>query len=324
MPGETSFSAALSLPDGSTMPALGLGTWNSEPGEVYHAVTEALLMGYRHIDCAFIYGNEVEIGEAFRDVFQKGIVDRKEVWITSKLWNDSHGLDDVQPALEKSLKNLQLDYLDLYLVHWPVAIKKGLNRPDSGDDMISLEEIPLAETWRGMETVARKGLCRFIGVSNYSVAKLQALLKHADVKPLMNQVEMHPYLQQPALLDFCDSNGMYLTAYSPLGSPNRPTALKVENEPVLLKDPVILEIASNHSVNPAQILISWALHRTTSVIPKSVNPVRLKQNLGAIDVRLTTDDMDAINSLDRHRRYIDGSFWAVDGSPYTVADLWDE
>ena len=315
---------ALPLPNGDTMPALGLGTWKSEPGDVYKAVKEALQLGYRHIDCAFIYGNEVEIGEALKETFLEGLVSRDEVWITSKLWNDSHGYMDVQPAIEQSLKDLQLDYLDLYLVHWPVALKKGLYRPETGQDLISLEDIPLSETWRGMEELVGKGLCRHIGVSNYSVTKLQALLLEASVKPVMNQVEMHPYLQQKGLLDFCTANGMYLTGYSPLGSPDRPSALKAENEPVLLNDPVILDLASTYNVFPAQLLISWALHRGTAVIPKSVNPGRLKQNLDARDVRLTPEDMDAINSLDQHRRYIDGTFWAIEGSPYTVADLWNE
>ena len=315
---------SIRLRNGDAMPALGLGTWRAEPGVVGDALRAALEAGYRHVDCAAIYGNEAEIGAALARAFEDGVVRREDLWITSKLWNDMHAPEDVHEALARTLGDLRLEALDLYLVHWPVALKKGRLLPEAPDDFVALEDLPLSETWQRMEDAVDRGLCRHVGVSNFSVKKLRELAEKARLRPEVDQVELHPYLQQNELLAYGRENGVAITAYSPLGSPARPDGLKKEGEPVLLEDPVIGEIATRMGVTPAQVLLRWAVQRGTSVIPKSVDPGRLTQNLAAADLELSDDDMARIASLDRHRRYIAGDTWTPEGAPYTLAGLWDE
>ena len=310
--------------NGDEIPLLGLGTWKSEPGEVGAAVREALRVGYRHIDCAPIYENEPEIGDAVARSIAEGRVERHQLWITSKLWNDAHAPDDVLPALERTLTDLRLDYLDLYLIHWPVVLRPGAGLPESGSDFIPLEEVPIAATWEGMEAAVDRGLVRHVGVSNFSALKLGALLDEARIRPEVDQVELHPYLQQPKLVEFCRREGVLVTAYSPLGSSDRPERLKADDEPNLLEDPRIGEIANRQGITPAQVLIAWALERGTAVIPKSTNPGRLAENFGAAGVELDEDEMEQIAALDRRRRFIDGAFWDQEGNSYSVEDLWDE
>ncbi len=320
----TNTMKTINFPNGDILPALGLGTWKSTPEEIYATVKTAISLGYRHIDCAAIYGNEIEIGQALSDCFKEGLVKRKDLWITSKLWCSSHGLENVEPALQKTLNDLQLDYLDLYLIHWPVVFKSGVISPQTGNDFISLEKLPISETWRGMELCVRKGLCTHIGVSNFSMKKLRSLIEIAHIQPEMNQIELHPYLQQNKMLDFCKNSGIFITAYSPLGSSDRPDNLKGEDEPILLQNPVIINIAKNHNCSTAQILLAWGLQRGTSVIPKSVNPQRLQENLASAEINLSDDEMAEIAKLDLNYRYLSGSFWAIPGSPYTVENIWDD
>lgn len=314
----------VSFDNGDELPMIGLGTWKSAPGEVYDAVTYALKTGYRHLDCAAIYGNEAEVGQALSESVEAGVVDRDDVWVTSKLWNDAHRPEHVRPALVSTLDDLQIDTLDLYLMHWPVALTHGTGMPEGPDDFVSLDEVPLSETWAAMEALVDEGLVRHIGVSNVNVPKLRRLMDAADHAPEMNQVELHPYLQQRDLLNFAEEHDLPLTAYSPLGSKDRPEGMKAEDEPLLLEDPTINEIADRHDATPGQVLISWALHRDTVVIPKSVTPAHIDENLAAADLSLTEDDMEAITELDRGHRYVRGEVWAMEGSPYTLEGIWEK
>ncbi len=308
---------------GDQMPIVGLGTWKSAPGEVYAAVREAIRIGYRHIDCALVYGNEAEIGHALRDAIGEGQVTRNELWITSKLWNNSHGRDNVAGALRKSLHDLALAYLDLYLIHWPIPLKPSAIFPSSGADFLTPAEAPIQSTWEGMEAAVATGLTRHIGVSNFSVQKLRGILDHCKIKPEVDQVEMHPLLQQPELVKFCASQGMHLTAWAPLGSSDRPASVKTVDAPVLLDNPVIKSIAQGRGCTPAQVLIAWHVNRGISTIPKSVTPSRLRENLAAAEIVLSQAEMQRIAALDQNCRLIDGKFWTIEGSPWTLQTIWD-
>lgn len=304
------------------LPILGLGTWKARPGEVGEAVREAIRLGYRHIDCAAIYANEAEIGKVLEESIRSGEVTREELWVTSKLWNNAHAADQVAGALQKSLHDLRLDYLDLYLVHWPVACKPEVVFPSRGEDFFSLEEMPLTKTWGGMQACVQKGLTRHIGVSNFSISKIEAISRGATIKPEMNQIELHPYLQQEEMRAYCREHAIHLTAYSPLGSMDRPAAMKKADEPSLLENPTVLGIAQTHGYSPAQVLLRWSIERGIAVIPKSTDPKRLAENLETVNLKLSDRDMAELAKLNTGFRYVHGEFWAIPGSPYSLDGLW--
>jgi len=308
----------------SAIPALGLGTWKSAKGEVATAVGEALRLGYRHIDCAPIYMNEQEVGSAFDTALKGKMVKREELWVTSKLWNNAHARKHVRPALEKTLRDLRLDYLDLFLIHWPVHFQPGVLFPRQPEEYLPWEAIPLGETWQAMEALVAKGLCRHIGVCNFNRQRLRELLEVAAIPPAVNQIELHPYLPQNEMLEYCHNNNILLTAYSPLGSGDRPAGMKKADEPPLLGHPLIVSIAENRGISPAQTLLAWALARGTAVIPKSVNPGRLRDNLAAAAIILEESDVAAISKLESGYRYVDGGFFASPGSPYSLSHLWGD
>jgi len=305
------------------MPALGLGTWKSEPDEVYRAVRSAIEVGYRHIDCAAIYLNEEEVGRALTDAFRAGDATREEVWVTSKLWNDSHAPEHVRTALQTSLEKLQLEYLDLYLIHWPVVLRHGIELPRGPEDFLALSEVPLASTWEAMLKVSELGLASEVGVSNFSKRKIEQVREATGQTPAVNQIELHPYLQQSALVAACKELGVAVTAYSPLGSPDSAAMMGRRDDMLLTQHPTITEIADAHGATPGQVLIAWALARGTSVIPKSVNPKRIAENWAARELTLTPADMIAIAAVDRHQRMVDGRFWFL-GETYSSETLWDE
>lgn len=236
----------------------------------------------------------------------------------------AHGRGNVGPALKKTLTDLGLETLDLYLIHWPIPLKPSAVLPGSAADFMPPSEVPIHATWAGMEAALGAGLTRHLGVSNFSAKKLRELLPHCKIKPEVNQVELHPLLQQPDLVRYCVSEHIHVTAYAPLGSGDRPAFLKASDAPVLLDNPIIRSIAEAHGCTRAQVLLAWHVQRGISTIPKSVTPARLRENLAAAQLELTTTELERIAGLDQGYRFISGAFWVVEGGPWTLQTIWDE
>eukprot|EP00118_Oscarella_pearsei_P024678 m.306575 g.306575 ORF g.306575 m.306575 type:complete len:362 (+) comp41363_c0_seq1:52-1137(+) len=285
---------------GAEIPLVGLGTWKSKPGEVKQAVEHAIDLGYRHIDCAYIYGNEKEIGEALKAKIGSA-VERKDIFITSKLWNTRHHPDDVRPSLQESLDRLQLDYVDLYLIHWPHGFERGeVLMPKNEDGTVRYDLTHYLDTWKEMEKLVDDGLVKHIGLSNFNSRQLKEVHDSARIKPAVLQCESHPYLTQAQLIEVCREKNVVFEAYSPLGSPDRPWAKP--GEPALLLDPKLEAIAKRYGKSPAQVLIRYQLERDVVVLPKSVTPARIEQNYQIWDFELSDEDLAAIESFNRNWR----------------------
>ena len=315
------------LYSGAKMPAIGLGTFGSDhasPAEVAAAVEGGAEVGYRHFDCASIYGNEHQIGYALQQALRGGIK-REQLWITSKLWNDKHGEDDVIPSCRQSLSDLRLDYLDLYLVHWPFPNHHppGCEVTSRSEDSKPYIHTEFMKTWQKMEELVTSGLVRHIGTSNMTIPKLKLLLSDARIKPAVNEMESHPHFQQPELFEFLRANAIVPVGYSPIGSPGRPDRDRTAEDSVPTQDPVIVKIANRLGVHPAVVCVKWAVQRGQVPIPFSINRSHYLANLeGVVSEPLTDVDIREIAATDRNCRLIKGQvFLWKDGQSWE--DLWD-
>ena len=269
MMSELKLDSRIRLHDGIQMPVCGLGVWAAELGrETYDAVVHALKTGYRHIDTAQMYGNEKDVGDALKD----SGVPREEVFLTSKVWESDHGYEATLKAFDACLRKMSLDYIDLYLIHWPA----------SG---------PRIETWKALEQIKKNGLCKSIGVSNYAPHHLEEIMELTGEKPVVNQIELNPFLQQQKIAEFCNKEGIHLTGYCPLARGRR------------FDDPELSRISRETGKSPAQVMIRWALERGQTVIPKSSRPLRIEKNAEVFDFSLNEGQMRTLNGLDQGLRF---------------------
>lgn len=313
----------LTLATGAQIPVIGLGTFGSDkysPAQVAAAVREALATGYRHIDCAAVYGNEREVGAA---IAASG-VPRNSLWITGKLWNDRHA--DPEAACEESLRDLGIEYFDLYLIHWPFP---NYHAPGVSVDSRDPHARPYAHerymrTWRGLERLHGRGLVRHIGTSNMTIPKLDLLLREAEIRPTANEMELHPHFQQPELFEYVRERGILPIGYSPLGSPSRPERDRTSEDTADMDDPVIRRIAEAREISPAEVCIRWAITRGQLPIPFSVKKAQFESSLRAACAEpLSQEEMASIAGIDRQCRLIKGQVFLWQGAE-DWRDLWDE
>lgn len=301
------------MPD--TIPKIGFGLWKIAPEDCEATVLEAIRAGYRHFDCAADYGNEEAVGRGFSAAFEQGLVAREDLWITSKLWNTFHAPEHVELACRKSLADLGLDYLDLYLVHFPIALEfvpietryppEWLHDPEAEEPRMKRAKVPLHATWGAMEALVEQGLTRQIGVCNYNTGLLHDLMSYARIAPSVLQVESHPYLVQPQLMRLARDYGIHVTAFSPLGALSYVEIGMAGSGDSVLDEPVVRAAADAHGKTPAQVVLRWGIQRGNSIIPKTTNPGRMRENLAIEDFVLSDAEMSAIDALDQGRRFND-------------------
>ncbi|KAJ7198483.1 NADP-dependent oxidoreductase domain-containing protein, partial [Mycena pura] len=305
-----SFRKTITLSSGATIPQLGFGTWQSKPAEVGAAVEVAVRNGYRHLDFAMVYENQDEVGAALRNVVPS-VVKREDLFITSKCWNAAHQPAQVEKELDETLKQLGVGYLDLYLIHWPVAFVPSSDlyppHPTKAGEVALDLQTSLVDTWKAMLALPKSKVVRHVGVSNFTVEYIEAIIKATGVVPVANQIEAHPLLQQDDLVAFCKDKNIHITAYSPLGNNSI-------GAPLLTEEPVVRDIAQKLGATPAQVLIAYGAYRGYSVIPKSVREERIASNFQQVE--LGKDDYERVCALGRERpvRY---------NIPYRYKPKWD-
>lgn len=308
-------TTSLPLSSGAQLPSVGFGFWKVDQPETAAVARQAIETGYRHLDCACDYGNEAEVGQGIARAIADGLCRREDLWVTSKLWNTYHAASHVRPACERSLKDLGLEQLDLYLIHFPIAqtfvpfeqrYPPGwFFDPAVPNPKMSEIAVPISETWRAMEQLVDDGLVKHIGICNFGTSLLRDLLSYARIRPAVLQVESHPYLTQDILLRYCQQEKIAYTAFSPLGAQSYfRLGMALPSESVL-EHPVVKTIATTHQRTPAQVVLRWGVQRGTSVIPKTSNADRMKENLDIFDFRLSDSEMQSVSDLNQNRRFND-------------------
>ncbi len=302
------------------MPLIGLGLWKLDSSSVADTVVAAIRAGYRHLDSACDYGNERAVGEGIRRAIDEGLCTREELFVTSKLWNTYHRGEHAEMAIEKTLDDLGLDYVDLYLIHFPIALKfvpfekryppEWFYDPDAESPVMESDAVPLAETWHAMERIADGGLSRDIGVCNYGVSLLRDLLSYARRPPAVLQIESHPYLTQEKIMRFCREEDIAVTAFSPLGASSYLELGMASEHESVLDTAVVQDIATRVMRTPAQVVLRWGIQRGTAIIPKTSRVERLSENAALFDFELDDADMKAITALNRNQRFNDPGVFA--------------
>ena len=305
----------IKLADGAMMPAVGLGLWKIARNKTAGLVLDAVEAGYRHLDSAADYGNEAEAGDGIRRALAAGHCRREDLWVTSKLWNTYHHPDHVRPACERTLRDLGLDYLDLYLVHFPISLRfvdftdryppEWFFDPAAPSPVMETTPVPLSDTWAAMEELVEQGLVGRIGVCNYTSGLLHDLFAYARIRPAVLQIESHPYLTQESLLRLARQYGLAATAFSPLGAASYVELDMAADADSVLTESVVTGAAARLHRSPAQVVLRWALQRGTAVIPKTSRKERLRENLALFDFSLNEAEMAGISALNRNRRFND-------------------